>query len=216
MQLPIAEWIDSLRAGIGLVPPALIAMVLLGGPTAGWLLYRFVVQPRSARQRAFERNAFWVCPTCRSVNDFRLTRCYRCDSRSIETDLEVIEAQPGGTRRLTPVGPGLDLGGPRTAPRPLPRPRPLASIESVSAGWEQVVDPWVHDEQWDQDDESEVDSLTLPDVAAMTEVVEAQGRRRIPRVPTAIPVAQDRPPVARPRRVAVAGQSAPDDDPPAA
>jgi hypothetical protein len=211
MQLPIAEWIDSLRAGIGLVPPALIAMVLLGGPTAGWLLYRFVVQPRTIRARAFERASFWVCPNCRSVNDFRLTRCYRCDSRPAQADLEVIDAQPGGARRLTPVGPGLDLGG----PRPLPRPRPVSRIENASAGWEQIIEPWAaRDESWDE--RVEEDRAALPDVAAMTEVIEAQGRRRSARPPSSMP-GSSRPAVARPRRVAVAGQGAgSDDDTPAA
>jgi len=210
LQLPIAEWIDSLRAGIGLVPPALIAIVLLGGPTAGWLLYRFVVQPRTARQRAFERIAYWVCPTCRSVNDFRLTRCYRCDSHPAEADLEVIEAQP--TRRLTPVGPGLDLGG----PRPRPRLRPLSSFDGQSAGWEQVTEPWGDGQDaWDQ--ELEGDRAALPDLVAMTEVIEAQGRRRTARPPTSMTVGPSRSAVARPRRVAVAGQSVDsDDDPPAA
>ena len=46
MQVDIEHWFTALRAGIGLVPPILIAIVLLGGPTAAWLLYRFVVQPR--------------------------------------------------------------------------------------------------------------------------------------------------------------------------
>ena len=104
MQIPIAEWIDSLRAGIGLVPPALIAMVLLGGPTAAWLLYRFVVQPRTARQRAYERAAYWVCPHCRSVNDFRLTRCYRCDSRP---------ADPGPSGSMWAVERSVDDRPPR-------------------------------------------------------------------------------------------------------
>jgi hypothetical protein len=212
MQLPISEWIDSLRAGIGLVPPALIAMVLLGGPTTAWLLYRFLVQPRTMRQRAFQRDSFWVCPTCRSVNDFRLTRCYRCDSHPAESDLEVVDARPGGMPRLTPVGPGLDLGG----PRPRPRPRPISRIETASAGWEQA-EPWVaRDEAWDEELAERQDRLRLPDVAAMTEVIEAQGRRRSARPPSSIPVGPSRPAVARPRRVAVAGQSAPDDDPPAA
>jgi hypothetical protein len=211
LQIPIAEWIDSLQTGIGLVPPALIAIVLLGGPTATWLLYRFVVQPRTARQRAFERNAYWVCPNCRSVNDFRLSRCYRCDSRPADADLEVIDAQPGAARRLMPVGPGLDLGG----PRPL-RPRALSRLETQSAGWEQVVEPWVRQENgWD--DGLEEDRAAIPDVAAMTEVIEAQGRRRSARPPSSIPLGPSRPAVARPRRVAVAGQGRDtDDDPPAA
>ncbi len=212
MQIPIGEWIESLRAGIGLVPPALIAMVLLSGPTAFWLLYRFVVQPRTARQRAFERASFWVCPNCRSVNDFRLARCYRCDSRPADADLEVVEARPWGPRRLNPVGPGLDLGG----PRPLRQPRPITRIDTASPGWETVVEPWDDTGTgWDQDYEQ--DRAAVPDVAAMTEVIEAPGRRRTARPPNSIPVGPGRPAVARPRRVAVAGQTSDrDDDPPAA
>jgi hypothetical protein len=187
-------------------------MVLLGGPTAGWLLYRFVVQPRTARMRAFQRDAFWVCPTCRSVNDFRLTRCYRCDARPAVEGLEVVDARPDDLPRLTPARPGLDLGG----PRPLRRPRPISRID-VAPGWEQVVEPrsGQHD-GWDE--ELEIDRVALPDVAAMTEVIEAPGRRRTARPPSSsMPVGPGRPAVARPRRVAVAGQSArPDDDPPAA
>jgi hypothetical protein len=213
--VPIGEWFESLRVGIGLVPPALIAIILLAGPTAGWLLYRYVVQPRAARSRGYDGARFWVCPSCRSVNDFRLQRCYRCDAQPADEDLEVIDAQPSGPRRLTPVGPGLDLGG----PRPMPRPRPVSSLEMPSAGWETNTSAWVtepdDEEEWDE--EFEEDRAALPDIAAMTEVIEAPGRRRVARPPTSIPVGPGRPAIARPRRVAVAGQTAePDDDPPAA
>ena len=215
MQLPIGEWFESLRVGIGLVPPALIAIVLLGGPTAGWLLYHFVVQPRGARSRGFDRARFWVCPSCRSVNDFRLRRCYRCDAQPAGDDLEVIDAQPSGPRRMTPVGPGLNFG----APTPMPRPRPVSSLETPAAGWETGMSAWVaeveDEEEWDE--ELEEDRAALPDLAAMTEVIEAPGRRRSARPPTSIPVGPGRPAVARPRRVAIVGQTAePDDDPPAA
>jgi hypothetical protein len=215
VQLPIGEWIESVRVGIGLVPPALIAIVLLGGPTAGWLLYRFVVEPRAARGgRAYDGARFWVCPNCRSVNDFRLQRCYRCDARPADEDLEVIDAHPSGPRRLSPVGPGLDLGG----PRPVTRPRPVSSLEMQAAGWETDTSAWVtepHGEEWDE--ELEEERAALPDIAAMTEVIEAPGRRRTARPPTSIPIGPGRPASARPRRVAVVGQTAePDDDPPAA
>ncbi len=55
----------------------------------------------------------------------------------------------------------------------------------------------------------------MPDVAAMTEVIEAPARRRAAR--RADPGRTGRPAVARPRRVAVAGADPDrDDDPPAA
>jgi hypothetical protein len=212
VQLPIGEWVEALRAGIGLVPPALIAMVLLGGPTAGWLLYRFVVQPRSMRLRAYDGAAFWVCPSCRSVNDIRRRWCYRCDAEPSEEDIEFIDAHPIGPRRLTPVGPGLDLGG----PRPLLRPRSVSSLETQSAGWETEASAWVT-ESGDWNEEVEEDRAALPEIAAMSEVMEAPGRRRSARPPTSIPVGPGRPAVARPRRVAVVGQAPDtDDDTPAA
>jgi hypothetical protein len=204
VDLPIGQWIDALRAGIGLVPPPLIAIALLGGPTAVWILYHFLVQPRTARiarLRAYERTAFWVCANCRSVNDYRLVRCYRCDAEPVAEDLEVIDAFPSGPRPLTPVGPGLNLG----ATAPATRPAPILSIEAVSAAMEPV------------EESEEKDLAALPDVAAMTEVIEAPRRRRSARQPGPIRVAPSRPAVARPRRVAVAGTIPdPDDDPPAA
>jgi hypothetical protein len=204
VDVPIGEWIDALRAGIRLVPPPLMAIVLLGGPTAVWLLYHFVVQPRTvriARLRVYERTAFWVCANCRSVNDYRLVRCYRCDAEPVAEDLEVIDAFPSGPRPLPPVGPGLNLG----ATAPATRPAPILSIEAVSAAMEPV------------EESEEKDLAALPDVAAMTEVIEAPRRRRSARQPGPIRVAPSRPAVARPRRVAVAGTIPdPDDDPPAA
>jgi hypothetical protein len=179
--VPFGEWLDALRAGIGLVPPALIAMVLLGGPTGVWLLYRFVVEPYAARMRANDRPedvpTFWVCPDCRSVNDIGRRWCYSCDAEPYEDELELIEAVPPVQRPLIPVGPGLDVGG----PRPLLRPRAVASLESQSAGWETDTSAWETEseeleEEWE--DEAEEDRATLPDVAAMTEVVQAPGRRR--------------------------------------
>jgi hypothetical protein len=87
-----------------------------------------------------------------------------------------------------------------------------------SAGWETDTSAWTDetDEAWG-DDLEEADRAAMPDVAAMTEVVEAPGRRRIARPPNSIPVGPGRPAVARPRRVAVVGQTSdPDDDTPAA
>ena len=211
MQVDIENLFRALQAGIGLVPPVLIAIVLLGGPTASWLLYRFVVQPRTRRR--FGRSdapSMWVCPNCRSVNELRMRRCYRCDALPDESEIEVIDARPAGPVRLTPVGPGLDLGGPST-----PRPRPISRIERAD-------EVWVEDETWERL-EARRDRAALPDVAAMTEVAEASRGRRVARPAASIPVGPgrqaSRPAVARPRRAIVAGGPAaspaedPDDTP---
>jgi hypothetical protein len=210
VQVDIEYWFNALQAGIGLVPPVLIAIVLLGGPTAGWLLYRFVVQPRTRRFGGSDGPSMWVCPSCRSVNQLRMRRCYRCDALPDEAEVEVIDARPAGPIPLTPVGPGLDLGGPST-----PQPRPISRIERA----EEV---WVEQETWERL-EARRDRAALPDVAAMTEVAEAGHGRRVARPPASIAVGPGRQPtrpaVARPRRAVVAGGPAaspaedPDDTP---
>jgi hypothetical protein len=182
------QLINTIRAGIGMVPPVVIAIVLLGGPTAGWLLYRFVVQPRNMRMLGIDRTAMWVCPECRSVNGLLMDRCYRCDSTPLEDKLELIDARPEGPVPLTAVGPGLDLD------RPAARPRPISLIERI-----------------------EEDRAALPDLAAMTEVAEASGGGRPTRPSGPVPVGPGRPTVtrpvvARPRRAVVAGPAQDPDD----
>jgi hypothetical protein len=208
VQFEIGAFIDTLRAGIGMIPPALIAIALLGGPTASWLLYRFVVQPRTRRMRGLRPPTMWVCPSCRSANALRLSRCYRCDSPPIEEDLEVIHTQPVGPVRLAPVGPGLNLGGPGQLSG---ERRPISRIERAPEIWVEESDEW---EGWQQE-EFEEDRAALPDLAAMTEVVEAPGRQRS-RPGGSIPVGPGRPAVARPRRAIAAGERPGPDGTPAA
>jgi hypothetical protein len=201
--------IDAMRAGIGLVPSVLIAIALLAGPTAGWLLYRYLVQPRNRRMRGLDPSAMWVCPNCRSVNDLRLQRCYRCDSAPMDDDLELIDTKPEGPVPLTAFGPGLNLGGQNKITQ---LPRPISQIERAD-------EVWAEDDGWAQEN-AEVDRAALPDVAAMTEVAEANHGRRVARPPTPVPVGPGhpvgRPAVARPRRAVVAGPGPardPDDTP---
>ena len=119
-------------------------MVLLGGPTAAWLLYRFVVQPRSSRYRGADPSSMWICASCRSVNDLRLARCYRCDAP--QQDVEVIDPHPAGPVRLTPVGPGLDLGGASV----VGGPRPITQIGLAPDVWAVEEDDWGAEVEDDQ------------------------------------------------------------------
>ncbi len=199
MQFDIGQLIDTFRAGIGAIPPVIMAIALLGGPTASWLLYRFAVQPRTARMRlrGIDPSAMWVCANCRSVNSLRLSRCYRCDALRLDGDLEVVDTHPAGPVRLTPVGPGLDLGGPSRAAG---HPRPISRIDRAPEIWVEQSDEW---DGWNTEKELERDRASLPDLAAMTE---------LPGRPSVAP----RPAVARPRRAIVAGGSRDPDDSPAA
>jgi hypothetical protein len=116
------EFVDSIRDGLGQVPGVVFAAILLGGPTALWLLYRFIVVPRTSRFRPGTPSTLWVCPNCRSANEIPQDRCYRCGyERDSLRGIEVVYAEPEyeeapedeiplpGIFPGVPVGPGHPL-----------------------------------------------------------------------------------------------------------
>ena len=144
MDIDIDAVVRGLEEGVGLVPSALIAVVLLAGPTTVWLLYRFVVQPRTSRYRHGEAGgAMWVCAACRSVNELRTARCYRCDRTPDEAQLHVIDPDVGiplpiglpaaSSRTGVPVGPG-PAPDRTSVPVGPGRPRPARPRRAVVAG----------------------------------------------------------------------------------
>lgn len=84
---------QALQRTVGMIPATVLVIVLLTGPTLIWLLYRFVVQPRTSRYAGGGSDLLWVCSTCRSANDARAARCYRCGLTrvSIVGDMEVFD-----------------------------------------------------------------------------------------------------------------------------
>ena len=78
--------VESLQRGLTGIPLVAYALILLGGPTAALIGYRLiVVARRAATSSSAEAAPFWVCQSCRSVNELRLSRCYRC---AIERDFD--------------------------------------------------------------------------------------------------------------------------------
>lgn len=142
------EAIESLERSLGQVPTALLAVVFLAGPTLVWLLYRFVVQPRTSRYVGGQTDLYWVCEGCRSANDVRAARCYRCglDHRAIEGDLQVVDvdelvtlapdvvaAEADGQGAGLPLTP-LVLPPPPVAPPPMPgTPPPPQAVPTPQA-----------------------------------------------------------------------------------
>lgn len=70
--------LQAMERSLGMVPGVVVVIVLLGGPTILWLLYQFIVQPRSSRYGEGSSELLWVCRDCRSVNEARHSRCYGC------------------------------------------------------------------------------------------------------------------------------------------
>ena len=108
--------LEAFMNGLAQVPSALIAAALLAGPTAIWLIARFVNPPDLAtRDDMALEELLWVCSNCRSINEDRIASCYRCHRmRADESIPLVIETAP------TWAGPGVGIavgpGAPALAP----------------------------------------------------------------------------------------------------
>lgn len=119
MSIDPFDLFESLERAIGVPPAAILAIILLAGPTAVWLLYRFVVQPRASRYTASQLELLWICERCRSANEVRSSRCYRCGlDREVMSsgDLKVVDRD--GIVTLT----ADDVVVPETGAMPSTRP----------------------------------------------------------------------------------------------
>lgn len=87
---------ESLQRGFEEIPPVVIALALLAGPTAALIGYRLVsTTRRNVRSTRIEAAPYWVCHDCRSVNELRSSRCYSCGlGRDAGTEVEVIVDAP--------------------------------------------------------------------------------------------------------------------------
>lgn len=108
---------NALQRGFGEVPPIAIALILLAGPTLALIGYRLIgVARRMQTSPQIEAAPLWVCHDCRSVNEFRLSRCYRCGvEREATGEIEVLVDQPlrGPATFEAPAGsPFAALGAP--------------------------------------------------------------------------------------------------------
>ncbi len=193
MDIQIGSWLEAVESAFGFLPSAIIAAVLLGGPTAVWLLYRFVVQPRSSRYRSTDATAgiMWVCPSCRSINELRSDRCYRCDRIPLEDELHVID----------PV---------RGLPIPLELPVPSATTGIPVGPGRLEVEPLPG-----------LTGMTgMTDLNGLRGVTASKTRPPVPDDREPIPVAPARPRTSQPRRAVMASRPRPvgtgPDDPSAA
>jgi len=96
---------EAVMSGLAQVPSAVIAAALIAGPTAIWLIARFLNPPDIAkRDEGGLEELLWVCPACRSINELRIASCYRCHRlRAGEHAAPVAEPAP------TWAGPGVGI-----------------------------------------------------------------------------------------------------------
>jgi len=102
---------EAVMSGLAQVPSAVIAAALIAGPTAIWLIARFLNPPDLAkRDDGGLDELLWVCPACRSINELRIASCYRCHHlRAGEHGAHVAPvAEPAPT--WAPPGVGIAVG----------------------------------------------------------------------------------------------------------
>jgi hypothetical protein len=99
MPIDLSGLMGSLQGGLGAIPPVAIALALLAGPTAVLVVYRMIGMARRIRATTHAEVApQWVCQDCRSINELRLSRCYRCGlQRDASDGIEVFLDEPSGT-----------------------------------------------------------------------------------------------------------------------
>jgi hypothetical protein len=98
MPIDFSSLVVSVQGILGEIPPVAIALALLGGPTAALIGYRLIGVARRRRTSPVAGVApLWVCQGCRSVNELRLSRCYRCGlEHDIIDEIEVVLDEPPG------------------------------------------------------------------------------------------------------------------------
>jgi hypothetical protein len=132
MDIDIDTSLRWLRAGLGALPAAIAAIALLAGPTALWLLYRFLVQPRNARYQGEEIGPLWICAGCHSANQLAFADCYRCGREIDEWQLQVFD--PGSDELITFRPPAVRVGPGRPERHAEPRREIAATGHAVAVG----------------------------------------------------------------------------------
>ena len=101
---------EAVMSVLSRIPSGLLVALLLGGPTAIWLVLRLVRQREApSRFASVASDLHWVCAECRSLNEARNDRCYRCQKARTDAVLPLLAGpstadSPGVG---LPVGPGI-------------------------------------------------------------------------------------------------------------
>jgi hypothetical protein len=113
--MDLSEIAESLRRGVQEVPPIVIALALLAGPTIVLLMYGLftVARRMQGSSENVKATPYWVSRYCRSINEMRLARCYHCAlPRTSTREVEILIDRPG----YRPVPLVMPPEAPSTAP----------------------------------------------------------------------------------------------------
>ncbi len=130
----LSEAIESLQSSLDVVPAALAAIVFLAGPTVAWIIYRVVVLPRTSRYTEQGGGLLWMCIQCKSANEVRDNRCYRCGlaRTAISGDLHIVDGD-----EIVALSPDAQPAPARRGSAPVP----VMAAEAMSAPQAEPLDP---------------------------------------------------------------------------
>jgi hypothetical protein len=133
--------VHAILEGLSKVPPGLFAAILLGGPTAVWLIIRFGQPADGRRHDATAMDEFlWVCGWCRSINEANRDSCYSCHRSRVGQDQAGVAAPE--LMPITPPRPWIAPGvGVAVGPGRPAQPQASGSwlgAEAVGAGRPEV------------------------------------------------------------------------------
>jgi hypothetical protein len=139
LSMPVdpSAYVHAILDGLSKIPPGILAAILLGGPTAIWLIIQFGNPPDGRKHEATAMDELlWVCTSCRSVNEDMRDRCYSCHRSRFGQEQAGVQA-PGPTPLTAPrpwIAPGVGVAvGPGRPAQPQTSGSWLGS-EAVGAG----------------------------------------------------------------------------------
>lgn len=135
MPTEITAALDAIQRALTAIPGALVVIVLLGGPTAVWIVYRAVMAAQRGRYLADHEQPMWICGSCRSANTLKDDRCYRCGRDAGDVEALQFIGRDGVVTLADAGSPGVAVGpGRGTAAPPVTASSGAEGTRRVAVG----------------------------------------------------------------------------------
>ena len=121
----LTDAMTAIQTSLEQIPPVVVMLGMLFGPTLAWFGYRVYRTPKSSIPRVEGRDLFWICRECRSANQPRARHCYHCGLDPQETE----------TIRVVDHGAILELAPEPQAPPPFEE-EPALPLVAVGPGYD--------------------------------------------------------------------------------
>lgn len=93
----------AIQTGLQQLPPVVVVIGMLFGPTLAWFGYRYYRSPKTNIARVDGPEVFWICRECRSANQPRARRCYGCGLDAEQETGPISVVDHGAIVELEPI-----------------------------------------------------------------------------------------------------------------